>query len=229
MDISKKVLLITLLIFAVLTAAFTFTHTMQLSNFLELEQADTLQNVERVQECHFHSAGYLDYVVEDWACWDETYKFIEDRNQQYINVNIQNQTFAGLKVNVMIFVNNSGSVVYAKSVDADTEEEKPVPEELLKMVENGTLLTKTENDNISGFVLLDKDPMFISCHPILTTKYEGPMKGTLIFGRYFDHTLFDSLKNATRSSLLMYRVDKDMPPDFQTKFKKFSESPAELL
>ena len=32
-------------------------------------------------------------------------------------------------------------------------------------------------------------------------------------------------KEATRSSLLMYRVDRDMPSDFQTKLKNFSESP----
>lgn len=116
MDISKKVLLITLLIFAVLTAVFTFTHTMQLSNFLELEQADTLQNVERVQNAISTQGGYLDYITEDWACWDDTYKFVEDRNQQYIDANIQNQTFTALKINMIIFVNNSGSLVYAKSV-----------------------------------------------------------------------------------------------------------------
>ena len=76
----------------------------------------------------------------------------------------------------MLYVNDSGSVVYSKAVDVDTAEEKPVPKELLEMAINETLLTKAENDKISGFVLLDEDPMFISCHPILTTKYDGPSK-----------------------------------------------------
>ncbi len=106
---------------------------------------------------------------------------------------------------------------HAKSVDIYTGEEKPIPEKLLKMVEDGTLLSKSENDIKNGFVLLDEDPMFISCHPILTTNYEGPMKGTLIFGKYFDNTLLESFKEDTQSSLLMYRVDRDMPFDFQDK------------
>jgi sensor domain CHASE-containing protein/signal transduction histidine kinase len=224
-DISKKVLVITLLIFAILTAAFTFTHNMQRSNFLELEQADTLENVERVQNAISTEQGYLDYLVADWACWNETYRFVEDRNQQFIDETILNQTLVGLKLDVMIFVNNNGSVVYAKSADIDTGEEKPVPKSLLKLVENGTLLTKSENDTISGFVLLDKDPMFISCYPILTTNMQGPMKGTLIFGRYFDRSLLDSFKEATRSSLFMYRVDRNMPPDFKTQLNNFSEHP----
>jgi sensor domain CHASE-containing protein/two-component sensor histidine kinase len=224
-DISKKVFIITLLIFAVLAAAFTFSHNMQLSNFLELEQADTLDNVERVQTAVSTEQGYLDYISQDWACWDDTYRFIEDGNQQYINVNLQNQTLAGIKANVMLFVNESGSIVYAKSIDIGTAEEIPVPEDLLRLVEDGTLLSKSENDTKSGFVLLDENPMYISCHPILTTKYKGPMKGTLIFGRYFDDALLNSFKEATHSSLLMYRVDTDMPPDFQAKFKSFSENP----
>ena len=224
-DISKKVFIITILIFAILIAAFTFSHNMQLSNFLELEQAGTLDNVGRVQNAVSTQQEYLDYIVQDWACWNDTYQFIEDRNQQYIDVNLQNQTLAGINVDIMLFVNDSGSLIYAKSIDVNTAMEKPVPEELLKMVEDGTLLTKSKDGNISGFILLDQDPMFIACHPILTTKYQGPVKGTLIFGRYFDSTLLDSFKEVTRSSLVMYRVDRDMPSDFQEKLPAFSGHP----
>jgi len=228
-DISKKVLIITLFIFAVLTAAFTLTHSMQVSNILELEQNDTLKNVERVQNAVSTEQRYLDYMVQDWACWDDTYKFIEDKNYKFIDVDIQNQTLTGIKVNLMVFINNAGTVVYAKSVDVDTGKEIPVPKELLKMVEGGNLLTKSENDTIKGFVLLDKDPMFISCHPILTTKYQGPSRGTLIFGRYFDKALLQDFENITRSSLLMYRADLDMPPDFQNKLENFSEATENIV
>jgi len=224
-DISKKVLLITFLIFGVLTVVFTLTHNMQLSNFLELEKVDTADNVERVQNAISTEQGYLNRTVQDWACWDDAYRFVEDKNQNYTDVNLQNQTLTGIKVNVMIFVDKSESVVYAKSVDIYTGEEKPVPEKLLRMVEDGTLLSKSENDRKSGFVLLDENPMFIACHPILTTKYNGPMKGTLIFGRYFDDILLNSFKESTRSSLLMYTVNEDLPLDFQTKLKSISENP----
>ncbi len=228
-DISKKVLIITLLIFTVLTSSFTFTHNMQLSNFLELERADTLENVERVQNAVATEQGYLDYIVQDWACWDDTYQFIEDKNQQYIDVDLQNQTLAGINVNVMIFVDNSGEVVYVKSVNTSTAEEEPVPVELFSMIEDGSLLTKGDNDSISGFVLLDEDPMFIACHPILTTKYEGPSRGTLIFGRYFDEDLLDSFRKVTRSSLIMYRADEEMPQDFLMKIRNISENPEEIV
>ncbi len=222
-DISKKVLIITLLIFAVLTAAFTFTHNMQLSNFLELEAGDTLENVERVQNAVATKQGYLDYSVRDWACWDDTCQFVKDQNQEYIDVDLQNETLAGIDVNLMLFVNGSGTLVYAKSIDIETEEEVPVPAGLLELIEDGTLLTEEEDDEISGLILLDEGPMFIACHPILTTKYEGPVRGTLIFGRYFDSGLLESFKELTCSSLLMYRVDEEMPPDFVSEYSKATE------
>ena len=228
-DISKKVFIITILIFSIFVAAFTLTHSMQLSDFLELEHNDTLENVERVQNAVSAEQEYLDSIVQDWACWDDTYEFIENGNLQYINVNLQNQTLAGIKINVMIFVNESGDVVYAKSIDIDTAEEVSVPQELLQLIKDGTLLTKAENDIISGFVLLRENPMFISCHPILTTGHQGPVRGTLIFGKFFDNTLLDYLKEVTLSSLLMYRADKDLPPDFQTKLKFFSENPDKTI
>jgi hypothetical protein len=202
---------------------------MQLSNFLELEYVDTLDNVERVQNAISTEQGYLDRTVQDWACWNDTYRFVEDKNQNYTDTNLQNQTLTGIKVNVMLFVNKSGSVVCAKSVDFYTGEEKPIPEKLLRMVEDGTLLSKSENDTKSGFVLLDENPMFVACHPILTTKYTGPMKGTLIFGRYFDDNLFNYFKDSTRSSLLMYTVDEELPPDFQAKLNNLSYNPDKIF
>lgn len=228
-DISKKVLLVTLLIFSVLTAAFTLTHSMQLSNFLELENADTLENVERIHNAVSTEQAYLDRTAHDWACWDDTYKFIKDRNLKYIDVNLQDQTLAGIKLHATLFVNESGDVVYAKSIDVNTSEQIPVPKELLSLVESGTLLTKTENETISGFILLDGNPMFIACHPILTTNSKGPVRGTLIFGKYFDETLLASFEDATCYSLTMYRAYEELPADVRSKFKSFSDFPDEPI
>lgn len=227
-NISKKIFIITLLIFAVLITSFALTYNMQLSNFLTLEEADTLNDVERLQNAIYTQQGYLDNMVQDWACWDDTYRFIEDRNQEYINVNLQNETLAGVKVNIMLFINETGSLVYAKSINFSTVEEKPVPEELLKLVESGQLSIKSEDDVIRGYVLLDEAPMFISCHPILTTKYEGPVKGTLVFGKYFDDDVLSSEEN-TDSSISILRVDEDLPPDFQGKFQQIIKDPGSTI
>lgn len=227
-NISKKVSILTILIFIVLTAVFTFAYNIQFSNLLDLEKEDTLESVEQIQNSVATEQGYLDFLVRDWACWNDTYIFIDDRNQRFIDVNVQNETLAGLKINVMLFADNSGSVVYAKAVDINTGQERPVPDKLLRLIENKTLLTKGQNDTISGFILLDEAPIFVACHPILTTKFQGPPKGTLIFGRYFDENILYSFKEVD-SSLLIYRVDREMPLNFQVKVDDFSNLPGKIV
>ena len=137
-DISKKVIIIVVLIFFALTAAFTFSYNTQLSNFLELEHTDTLEHMERVQENIKTEQEYLDNIIQDWASWNDSYIFIKDGNQQFIDSNIQNGTFTGLKINTIVYVNKTGSVVYAKALDLYTGEEEPVPVDFLKLIENGT-------------------------------------------------------------------------------------------
>lgn len=224
-DISKKVIIIVVFIFIVHVAAFTFIYNIQLSNSLEIEKADTLDNIEILKKSIHTEQAYLDKLIQDWACWDDSYKFILDGNQQYIDANLQNQTFTQIEVNTIIFANNNGSIVYSKSLDFDTAEEEPTPNGLLKLIKDGTLLTRSQNDSVNSLVLLDKNPMLISCYPILTTEGNGPVEGTLIFGRYFDRELLDHFKEITNFSIVMYRVDREMPSDFQTKIRSFSESP----
>ncbi|MDI9394836.1 MAG: CHASE4 domain-containing protein [Euryarchaeota archaeon] len=172
---------------------------------------------------------HFEFIVNDWLCWNKTYHFMEDKNQQYIDVNLQNKTLAGINLDVLIFVNNSGEVVFAKSVNSSTAKEEPVPDELFSMIEDGSLLTKGDNDSISGFILLDKNPMFIECRPIVSTKFKGPSRGTLIFGRFLDEELLDSFRSVTRSSIIVYGVNEKMPPDFQMKIGSFSDNPDKIV
>lgn len=65
-------------------------------------------------------------------------------------------------------------------------------------------------------MLLPEGPMLISSRPILTSKGEGPIRGTIIFGRYLNASGIEALARTTHSSLTMHGLnDAQMPPDFQ--------------
>lgn len=50
----------------------------------KLDQASIQENVERALNALEREIAALDKSAADWATWDETYDFIEDRNQEYI-------------------------------------------------------------------------------------------------------------------------------------------------
>jgi sensor domain CHASE-containing protein len=122
MDVSKKLLVVTFTMFALLTVLLIVaSHTILLSSFSDLEAQDTIKNTGKIEQAIAWEVLSIDRTARDWAFWDDTYKFIEDRNQAYIDSNLDDNTLHSLDLNVMIFVNRSGDLIYPLSFDLINE------------------------------------------------------------------------------------------------------------
>ncbi len=224
MDIGKKVLFAVIFIFALLTCTLAFSsQSILLSSFHNLEEEDTLKNVEWVQNTVETQYDYLDHISRDWGYWDDTYEFVQTLNPEYIDSNLGNESLVDLEVNLFFFVNASGDIVYSKYVDLNTGEAVPLPDGVEEMIKEGSFLAENEKDSVRGVVLFDEMPVLLTSRPILRSDHRGPLKGTLILGRCLDDEFVGSIEDVTRSSLLVFRVDREMPSDFQTVFPEASE------
>ena len=157
-------------------------------------------------------------LTYDWAVWDDTYAFIENANQEYIKSNLVDGTFTTLNLNLMLFINTSGQMVYSKAFNLNNKEEVAVPQELLAYLTPGSYLVKRSDPQsvVSGIILLPENPMLIVSYPILTSEGEGPINGTLIVGRYLDADKINRLAEQTRLSLNIEHYDRSpLPVDFQ--------------
>ena len=227
MTLRKKTLLIIAATFLSLIAILYFaSQTLLLNSFNELEEQNTRQNVERALSALSNDLSSLDATAGDWAGWDDTYAFIEDANTDYIESNLIDGTFTELKLNLMLFINPSGRTVFGKAFDLHNEEEIPVPQSLLEhLSDNNFLVAHPDTESsITGIVLLPEEPMLITSQPILTSEDEGPIRGTLIMGRYLDAAEIERLADITHLPLIMHRfTDPQIPPDFQEARLSLSE------
>jgi sensor domain CHASE-containing protein len=123
-----------------------------------------------------------------WAARDDTYAFIKDINSDYIRSNIADRTFTALGINLMLFMNSYGRIVYAKAYDPQSRNLTQVPDGLQEQLSlYGFCPGCLDKQSIySGIILLSDGPMLIVSHPILTSNREGPSRGRLIMGRYLD-------------------------------------------
>lgn len=221
MDVSKKLLVVTFTMFALLTVLLIVaSHTILLSSFSKLETRDTLKNTEKIEQAIAWEALSIDRTARDWAYWDDTYEFMNTLNPEYIESNLEDNTLYDLDLNVMLFVNKSGVMVYPMSVDLINRTNVPVPAGLLERINSGLLTTRGNADYMQGVILLEEGPMLIVCRPILVNLEEGPSAGTLILGKYIDSSYIASLEERTQSSLSLYALNEEMPPDFQDAFNK---------
>ena len=77
---------------------------------------------------------FLERLARDWSKWDETYEFVQDSNQDFIEANLMDSTLADLEVNLMIFLDLSGNEVFGKAYDLDREKVIPLPEGVVSQI-----------------------------------------------------------------------------------------------
>ena len=226
MTIRKKTLLIIGVTFVGLVVILYFvSQNILLTSFARLEEQETREHIERVAAALEKEISFIDATADDWATWDDTYAFIEDKNEEYLKSNLIDGTFVNLSLNFMVYVNASGKVVYARAVDLRTEKEMSFPASLLEHVRLNQALWRHPDttSSLSGIILLPGTSVLVASRPIITSDGEGPIRGALIMGRFLDAAEIDRLSETTLLSITAIRVDdKRMPADFRSTLSGLS-------
>jgi PAS domain S-box-containing protein len=216
---TKTMIIVSVTTFSLILILYVASQTILLGSFVELEEHLVSRNVERALSVFSDEIIVLDTMVFDWAAWDDTYAFIQNPNQEYVHSNLVDETFTSPRLNLMLFVNSSGQVVFAKAFDLQSEAEVPVPSSLRShLTEDSPLLRHPNTESsVAGIVLLPEGPVLVASRPILTSVEQGPIRGTLIFGRYLSAAEAERLADKTHLSLTWHRFDTaQMLPEFQT-------------
>jgi PAS domain S-box-containing protein len=222
----KTILIIGATLIGLLLILFAVSQGILLSSFSRLEVKDTSKNVERALGALSDETSSLVTMTRDWAVWDDTYNFIENGNNEYIEANPTDAEFEALRVNVMLFINSSGQIVYSEAFDLEQEQEVPVPQSLLGHISPESIILQHSNteSGVSGIILLPEGPLLIAAQPILTSQGDGPIRGTLIWGRYLDSAEIGRLAETTHLSLTVQRLDEpQMSSDFEAARSSLSE------
>ena len=128
----------------------------------------------------------LDAMTVDWATWDDAYAFMEDRSPAFLQSNLQPSVMTNLHLSALLLIDTSGQVVASLGYDLEAEKEVPVSPTLLEILKPGSplLVHADTHSSTSGFLALPEGPVLLTSHPIVTSTYGGPIRGTMVFARY---------------------------------------------
>ncbi|MDK2795723.1 MAG: hypothetical protein PWQ58_922 [Archaeoglobaceae archaeon] len=118
----------------------------------------------------------LEIFCRDWAIWDDTYEFISNRNERYIESNLGFNTFLNAKINLMVFLDKKGEIVFSKFYDSEWNE-KDIPPVFLSQ----ELLGR------SGYLLLNGSPLLFTSEQIKRSDGSGEPNGYLLVGRIISY------------------------------------------
>lgn len=204
MSLRKKTLVIIgLTMLGLIGIVYILARHSLMANVNELEEREIRRNSELAQNTLNDELTYLGTISRDWAAWDDTYAFIFDRNEAFIQSNVVDVTFTGLDINLMVFLDTSGQVVYARAFDLHSQRQVPIPAGIESHLSPGSpLLDHPDPESVrSGILTLGNELWLVSSSPIVTSGFEGPIRGVLLFGRLLDEARLQQLADSSRLSL----------------------------
>jgi sensor domain CHASE-containing protein len=156
------------------------------AGYTRLEDQLVRNDMNCVLDVLSNELANLENRVIDWAEWDDTCAFVAGADTDYVRRNLPAKTFTDLGVDFMIFMDKDGRTVYGRMYEPRENKLTSIPESLRKyMTVSGPMLDFTGKEKgRNGVILLSKGPMLVSSHRIVTTKGEGPRRGTVVFSRF---------------------------------------------
>ncbi|GAM11422.1 CHASE4 domain protein [Geobacter sp. OR-1] len=228
----KALLLIVLILSALAIVLYKSCDTVMRTSFSGLEQKEVQESLLRVKNILQGDLVMLGSQVGDWASWDDAYEFVENGNQNFINKNILPASFVEIKANLILFVHNSGKIVYEGWFDRNTNEISGGKVSLHGHLgpESRLLNLSYPSSIVTGIINLPEGPLMVAARPIVTTKRDAPIRGTLIMGRFIDNMEIDRLSKDARLSFNVYRLgDPYLAPELATIQNELNAGRASLL
>ena len=165
MNLRNKILLIIGVTIIVISGLlYWHTATTWLISYQEIETETIQQDLTRLGYSLESLLYRIDITAHDWASWDDTYQFIIDHDPGFIETNLGKETFARLKINMILFVSDKGELVYGKVINLSSLEEEELPQGIEEYLKEGQLLyppTTTEG-YLSGLLSFQGKPMLIA-------------------------------------------------------------------
>lgn len=189
MSLKYKVILFISLLFVVSgVASVAVNRLLIIPSFVELERQFAQRNVQRAIEALHRDLDVLSTNVTAWAWWDESRRFMQGNDDEFVERELSEEPVASAEVSYMGFYRTTGVQVIHRA-PAATEPDSPGLGQLQgpALPANHPLLQHPDlRGDATGLVSTPLGPMLVASRPILTSSGEGPPAGVLIFGRLLD-------------------------------------------
>ena len=212
--ISVLIFFVSLTIFLLLVSLFF--STVLLASYSDLEEQYVKKDLDQAINKLDDELATMATTASDWGQWDDTVNFVNENSSDYLNANIQPGTFDNLNLNIMVFTNHTGAVIYSGSYDLQNRIMVPVPVSFSTRLDPTDPLMNMSDilKETKGILMLPENPLLVVSQPIIYSDDSGPAQGVLIMGRYLTNEEISRLRNLTRPSLTFKPVDDpSLSPD----------------
>ena len=186
---NRSLLILGLIFFIFFMAIALVSLSVTLSGLDRIEYQDMTMAAGQVRSALDSESASLLGTTQDWAWWDEMAAFTQSPDPDFIDRNARPEHFATIRVHLFVILDSRGNVVHSILLSPDYASGTSAPPGVLAIVRNTsglTSLTETDPGN-TGLIRMPGGPMILASAPVLLSDKNGPVRGTVIMGRYLEH------------------------------------------
>ena len=200
--------------------------------FVTLEREAAATDADRAVQAVQREIEALSSFCLDWAAWDDMYRYVQDKNENFESNNLVVVDFySRSNLPVLYVYDTQGNVVWGKSFDLETMNEVPVS--LLPQTgagpDNPLFRPNIDAGEVRGIILTEHGPMMVSSRPIVKSDLSGPPMGRLIFGRYINAAVLDKIAGQTSVQMQTWTMKDALPADVLPTITSLQAEPSTPL
>lgn len=188
-----------------LSLLLSYLTPMLLEEATELDRHETLEDLKRVDNNILSNLDVLGIMTRDWAFWDDTYNYMIDKNEKYLQRNLDKTTLENNQVDFYVYIDNNKQLVL--QLGYSLEEKKPIELEsdfykiFLPLLTNQGRISETYLVNTANGLAMT------SLESIYQSNGEGPSVGTLIMGRLINDYSIKEMSNELSLNLSLHPIE----------------------
>ena len=184
---TRYLLIISAVILAISLAYGICAQYFLIGGIQEIETKEITDDLTRAATSIDNLGTDLAVHSQDYAMWDDTYTYANDRNSAYIESNLVPSTFSVLGVEAILYYDTAGDLFYASSYDPETEEKLQVSPHLTTTLAALPVISSPAhaNEACSGLLSTPGGIWTVAAEPILTSDGDGPSRGHLVMASQF--------------------------------------------
>ncbi len=187
MNVSRKILVIIYIIFALLISVVIFApQSILYSSFSDLQEEEATDNVEKVE-------NRINFQILDLVETNAVLSSREDIRDLMLGQGPHNlseiaftEIFSISDCDFIFLVNNSGYIVYSEVSSFNSFINASNFPEIRQRINDGSFLCKEAESPLKGLLLLENGPAVISSQPVLAIPENSEISGTIILGKSLD-------------------------------------------
>lgn len=182
--------------------------------YADLQSKEALTDLQRAIQALINEQDTLLSKAADWAERDDTARFVQNGDEEFIKSHLGSTPFEGMRINAILLFNDRDELVWGSGYDLNAHIAREPSSGLLKRFSPGSRLLRHESTDghYAGLMQVPDGPLLVAVRPVVASNGQGPIRGSLVFARIIDDTELQLLERITQLGINIWPLDSGEVP-----------------